>query len=433
MTFLRKAFLVNSTEFVCLCLGIIQASFLARTLGPAGVGQYDLICSVLILASQLCCLGFPQSFLYHSKIEPEKTQAYLVNSILSMTFLGIIAGITLVLLVIFKRNYFGFLPWFALLGIGLYVPILLGKILARNVLLIHIEAIKLSLMRLLSMVGGLSLLLVFYIFGILEVPQAVLGFVFVVFIAAIVGWLPARRYLDFSVKPGWAISLRLASMGIKLSLADIMILVNGQINILLIKYLLGNFENVGYFSRAQRISMLMLIACQAVFPLLFSRWASINAGKLQAHVEKVLRYATTLAAIIIIGILLTAKWIILVLYGSQFLSALEPMVILIPGAVLYMISRILMQLIGSQGRPELSAVSLAIAAATNALFCWFLIPGNGIIGAAWASTSGNTVLLFLMMLIVKKKYDIRIRQSVCLRKKDVKDLFRQLIRTKSQS
>jgi O-antigen/teichoic acid export membrane protein len=423
---LRKAILVNSAEFVCLGFSVVQAAILARVLGPARIGQYDLIRSVMMLAPQICCFGFPLSFLYHSQHYPENTKKYLMNTIWSVLFLSIIGGVTLFLVVLFKKDYFGFVPWFALIGIGFYVPILLAAMTARNVLLIKIEARKLSLTRILSVLGGLALILVFYAFGLLRVPQALLCFIFAAFVGMVVGWTWTWRKVDISVKPSWKTSRQLGIMGIRQSWVDLMVLVNAQLNILIIKYLLDNFESVGYFSRGLRIGMLAVLAGQAILPLLFSRWASFPKEGLSAHVEKVMRFASTVSIFMILGILLFGKWMILLLYGREFLPALYPMKVLVPGAVLYLLSRALIYLLGSRGMPEISALMLFIAAIVNAMLSFLLIPRIGILGAASAFTCANVVLLLLLALIVRKKYKVSIKNCLFLTRSDIGSISRSL-------
>ena len=170
----------------------------------------------------------------------------------------------------------------------------------------------------------------------------------------------------------------------------------------------------------------MVVAGQAITPLLFSRWAAISEEKLAANVEKALRFAGTVAVVIVAGILLTGKWLVLILYGREFLPAVVPMMILVPGAALYLISRSLLYLLGSRGKPELSAATLLASVAINVFFCWLLIPKIGVIGAACALTIGNIVLLVLLILIVRKRYKVRLMQCVCLRRADIKSIFDSL-------
>jgi len=427
MSLLRKAILVNGAEFICLALSVVQAAILARALGPAGVGQYDLVRSVLVLTPQLCCLGFPLSFLYHSRRNTENTKKYLMNTIWLMLLLSMAGGAGLVFLVVSKAEYFGFIPWFAMIGIGLYVPTLLGNVIARNILLIEIEARKLSLMRILSVGSGVVITLTLWSTGILRVPQALLCFVFTAFVGMAVGWTWTRDYIDLSIKPSLCISRKLAFMGIRLSWADLMVLFNAQVNILIIKYLLEDFQSVGYFSRAQRIAALVVLSGRAIMPMLFSRWASLPQDRLTAHLEKVLRFGTSVSMIIFLAILVFGKWLILIVYGKEFLPALQSLRILVPGAAVYLLSKTLMFLLSSRGVPELSALVLFVGTISNIALSFLLIPQMGISGAAWASTGGSIVLLLLLTLIVRKKYDIKVMHCLYLNKSDIKSLWKSLL------
>ena len=128
----------------------------------------------------------------------------------------------------------------------------------------------------------------------------------------------------------------------------------------------------------------------------------------------------------IMVILLIGKSIILLPDGREFLPAVRPMVILLPGAVLYLLGRTLMGLLGSRGVPELSAMVLLLSVVVNAVLCWFLIPLMGIEGAAWAFTTSGVVLLLALILIVRKRYSIRVKNCLWLNKNDVKIIMKSL-------
>lgn len=432
MSLLRKAILVNSTEFVCLGIGLAQTIILTRVLQPAGIGQYSLLTSTLMLAAQLSCLGFPISFLYHSQRNRDKASEYLMNTIWATLFLGIVSGIAVAVLVYYGAGYFGPIPWFALLGMGLYIPIVLQGAVARNCLLIQIEARKLSFMRLFATIGTFSLVLILWISGVLDTGQAILCFVSVAFFRAGIGWYLMRERVNFSIKPTWTVSHTLGIMGIRQYWADVMVLLNSTLNIMIIKLLVDDFESLGYFSRGLRIAMLMVTAAQAIFPMLYSRWASLPDDKLTRHVEKVMRFTSTVSVIIVAAILLGGKWLIILMYGWEFLPAVKPMMILLPGTVLYLISRILMRLLGSRGSPEWSAIALLGGALINATLCFALIPTMGIAGAALASTAGNIGLLITLTIVVTKKYQVVLPRCLWLNRNDWKDIRTQLSLSRKQ-
>ncbi len=430
MSLLRKAILLNSAEFLCLILGAGQSILVARFLGPAGVGQYVLVLAAMRVAAQLSSLGLPLSFLYHSQRDPEHTTTYLMNVVWSVAVLSSLGGFSLVFVVGLFDGYFGRIPWYALLGIGLYLPFVLGRVVASNVLLIRIEARRLSLMRIVSAAANVLAILVMYMLASLHVPQAILCYVLAACVGMILGWRWAGSRLDFSIRPAWNRCRRLVLMGIRQSWVDLMLVVNIQVSLVAIKYLVDDFESVGYFSRGERVAGLVLVGGTAIMPLLFSRWASLPEDKIAAHVEKVMRLASVGGLVTVVGVLLTGNWIILIMYGSAFLPAVQPMTVLVPAAVLFLLSRTFIQLLGSRGSPELSVLSLFACAVTNAVLCLLLVPSMGITGAAWASLLSNLILLSLILVIVKWKYDIRVLQCCGIRRNDIQSIMEAILRRK---
>ena len=432
MSFLRKAILINTTEFFCLIIAALQSIVLTRVLGPAGIGQYATINSAMMVTIQIASLGFPVSLLYHSQRNPDNSSEYLINTIWAMIFLGTIGGVVLAALVYFRGNYFGVVPWFLSIALVFYVPIHIQAFVARSVLLRKIQARWISLMRILSIVGSFIAIIVFSLLGILNVYIAVLCIIFAAFIMTVAGWSGAWPSLDLSKRLSLKLCWRLSSMGIRMGWADIMIVLNSQISILIIKHLIDNFESVGYFSRGQRVALLVVSAGQAVTPLLFSKWASFPKDRIGRHVEKIMRFVSTAVVIMIVAVLMTGKWIILLLYGNEFLPAVQPMMILLPGAALYLLSRTLIVLLVSRGQPEKAALLLSIATLANGVLSWYLIPFMGIIGAAWASTASNVVLLLLLATTVKKKYKVKTARCFFMNKNDLDSVIAQLRTRTSQ-
>jgi O-antigen/teichoic acid export membrane protein len=154
--------------------------------------------------------------------------------------------------------------------------------------------------------------------------------------------------------------------------------------------------------------------------------------QLNRHVEKVLRFVSTIAVITIVFVMLAGKWIVLLFYGAKFLPSQEPMQILVFGAALYIVSRTLMQVLGSRGIPEISAAMLFISVIINVGLCWMLVPAMGINGAAWASLGSNIFLLASHIIIVKKRYRLNIANCLLTRKHDIVYLIENL-RTKVTS
>ena len=99
MAFLKKAVLINGTALVCFVIRMAQTILLSRWLGPASIGQYALVTSVLMLAAQVWALGLPIAFLYHSQHDPKQAQSYQTNCIWAGSLLGVVGGLATGLLV----------------------------------------------------------------------------------------------------------------------------------------------------------------------------------------------------------------------------------------------------------------------------------------------------------------------------------------------
>lgn len=424
MSLLRKAVLVNCATFVGLMFNFLLAIILTRALGPVGIGQYEVIQGIMMLVPQLVCLGLPMSYLYHVQKDKASQGNYLYQATIGSLLMGLIGGICLGISIVLFKGYFGHVKVYALLPIMLYVPFLLLRSIARSSLLVSIEARLLSIMEVSACMLSLVLASLFVLMKIINVELALICFLSAACVRMILGWMWTYQAFDKKYNFDYSIFKRMVVMGIKISFADLMVIVNSLVNILLIRLLLDDFASVGYYTRGLRIATLIITAVQSVLPLLFSRWAEIEEKQVPVHFAKVMRFSTTISLVFLLGILVTGKWLILIMFGRQFLPATVPMIILLPGAILFLLSRIHMELLGSRGVPEISGFALLSASILNAVLCFIFIPMMDIAGASYAFTIGNVYLFILLRLIVKRRYAIEIRKCLLLNRKDIDDIIK---------
>lgn len=426
MSFLRKSLVVNGSAFVGLLFGILQTVIVTRVLGPEGVGRYSLVLAALMLTTQFFSFGLPLSYLYYCQHDRANQRKYLMNTLWLVLLSGLLGGCVLSSIIYSRAGYFGTFPCWIYIVIAAYIPLVIESAVARNDLMVNLEARRLGIMSLVTSIGQVLFVLLFYAFGLLTVNQAILSFCLMAVIRLALGGVWMRRKVDFNIVPDRKTAKELLLMGIRQSWADLAVLLNGQISLLVIRYVLDDFEQVGYFSRGQRIALLVITLGQAVLPMLFSRWAAIESDKLAAHVERVLRFCFALVVCMAAGLLIFGKWILLILYGREFLPALKPMLILMPGTGLYLISRALIQLLGSRGRPEISAGLLLVSSGLTAGLSLVLTPIWSIAGAAAAELTGNVVLLVLLLLVIRRLFDVQLRQCFLMSKQDFQIIYKQL-------
>lgn len=433
MSLLRKAALVNISTFIGILFGVLQTVIVTRVLGPEGVGRYSLVLAALMLTAQLFSFGLPLSYLYYSQHDRPNNRKYLMNVFWAVLVSGLAGGAGLCWVLYKHSSYFGLYPFWVYLIIVFYIPIAVQSAVARNDLMIEIQARRLSLMTLATSIGHVLLVVLFYAAGLLSVNQAILCFCLMSLVRLVMGGFWMKEKLSFDILPDWRTIWDLLLMGIRQSWADLAVLVNSKISLLVIRYVLDDFAQVGYFSRGQQIALLVVTAGQAVLPMLFSRWASLSAEKLPDHVERVLRFGFTVVLCMIAGLLIFGKWILLILYGREFLPALKPMLILMPGTGLYLISRALTQLLGGRGRPEISAGILLGTALLTAGLSFILTSMWSIVGAALAQLLGNLVLLALLLIVVKKLFGVHILRSFFINRRDVEIIYKQLTPRREKS
>jgi O-antigen/teichoic acid export membrane protein len=235
-----------------------------------------------------------------------------------------------------------------------------------------------------------------------------------------------RHEVDFRIHPTADQIGKLGRMGVRLSWVDVMVLLNSTLNIMILKALTPDFEDVGYFGRGQQLAMAVVTTSQAVLPLLFSRWAALAEDRLTRHLELVMRFLATFSVVLVAVLAVGAKTLVLVLYGERFLPAVVPMMILLPGTMCFLLSKVVTQFLGSRGLPELSIGMLALGAAVNAAGSVLLIPRMGIHGAAVASTLGNLALLVSLMVVLKNRFGVQPSRCLWLTKADCRGILRQL-------
>jgi O-antigen/teichoic acid export membrane protein len=426
MSFFRKALLVNVTELVSFVIRLVQTIVLTRFLGPAGIGQYAVVCAAVMLGSQISALGFPIAFLYYSQHDPKHTQVYQTHSVWAGLILGLLGGAVLGMLLVWRQSYFGMMPGYAVWAVSLYAVFMILAGVGRNSLLRDLESKRLSLMTLTSSLGSLALIVVLAWTDTLTVGFALVCLTGMQVIRMAVAWTWVGPTVAWDIKPRMEVVFKLGKMGLRQGGVDIMVLLNSTLNIMIIKWMISDFDQIGYFSRGMQIAMLVVTASQAVLPVLFSRWASLQVPELTGHFEKVFRFVATFSLVVIVGIMMLAKPVVILLFGQEFEPSVTPMMILLPGTMVFLLARVVIQFLGSRGLPEISYLMLLISCAVNALLSWLLIPTLGIHGAAAASSVSHLTLLLMLMAVMVVKFRVNLMRCLCVSLQDCRGLMRQL-------
>ncbi len=418
LSLFAKAFLINCGATAGTLIATVQTIVLSRVLGPHSIGQYALAVSMLSLGSTVFAFGYPLSFLYFAKQPHARKNDYFTAAFIMLSLIGLIGGILFAGLFYTLRGYFGDFKLLTLFAIAVYSPLALLRVLFRNHLLVDIQAKKITLVELIAVGCSAAMVLAAWMLDRLTVDVAVISFVAATTMRALVGWTWIRKEISFSPVFGLKLFAPLSRMGAKQLWPDLVIMANEQIGIILLKLLLDGFDEVGFYSRALSISMLFNLASQAVMPVLFSRWAELSGTTLEAHIEKVLRFATTFSLGLALGLIAWGEWIVVLLYGPTFIPAVPALRILSIGAACAMLNRTFMQLLGGRGMPEKGTFILSTGFIVSAIANMALIPWMGMVGCATASAGAQLMMTFMFMAHARKFFQLKARNCALINRRD---------------
>lgn len=433
LSLLRKSIVINFGAIIGILLGTAQTIILTRSLGPEGIGQYALSVSALSLAATLFAFGCPLAFLYYAKQSPDQINELFTHAFFILLLAGLISGVTIASIFYLFKGYFGHYSFYALVATALYMPAVLLRVLFRNYLLTKIKAKRLALIELTAAGASIIFVAIAWRLNRLTVNITLFSFVVATIVRAILGWYWIRGEVSMRFTVRYGQIVRLLRMSVRQMGPDLFTMLNDQVGILLLKLMIDDFSQIGFFSRAVSIAAFLIMLSQAVMPVLFSSWAGLPEQSLSGHVEKVLRYVTSFVLVSALGLIGVGQWIVFLLYGHDFLAAVNTMRVLAVGSAFAIVSRTLIQLFGGRGLPERGALFLAVGSVITAILCTLLIPFWGGMGCAVAITIGQFSVMLTLCLHGRSRFCLNLRRCALLNRDEIRHTIKNLYRTKAHA
>jgi O-antigen/teichoic acid export membrane protein len=173
------------------------------------------------------------------------------------------------------------------------------------------------------------------------------------------------------------------TFGIQAHLGTILYFLNRRLGLFAVNYFSGA-EHVGLFAVALSLVELLWFLPSAFGFVLFPKTASSDPETAKQFTPKVARLSFAITALAAVGLGLTSMPLITLFYTKEYLPALHPLWILLPGATMISYSQVLFNDLGGRGKPIYGTLaSLASLLTTLGGSVW-LIPRFGIVGAAIA-------------------------------------------------
>jgi O-antigen/teichoic acid export membrane protein len=381
-----------------LAANLVTGIVIARALGPDGRGVAVALVTVTQLAAYVCAMGVAQSLSYFIARRPKDGPRLFttwVLLLLPLTALGI--GITELLLpTIFATDGEQAITlgrWFVftiLIGVGLELNY--GLLLGAHDFFVY-NALRLA--QPLLMAVGLVLL---WWLGALTVESTLIA-------GAVTGGLALAAGLGRSIR-----RLGVGSPAPRLGLLSLWYGARGQGSVLapsitarLDVAMLPAFvasTSVGLYSVATNIS-LIVYQLSNTFAGLVLPAAARDPQRGPLKVVGSLWASLAIAGLIALVLALFARPLLGFVYGDEFRDAAEPLILLLPGAVLFAGSSIISAGVYAEGRPFTATVAQLIGMVVTVLGLVVFLRTGGITAAALVSTAAYSSV-FLATLVAYK-------------------------------
>ncbi len=391
--FVQGTTITFASGVLSLLVGVGTSVILARVLGPEGRGIYALATLLPALIVTFGNLGIGPATVYYVARGDFRCQEILGNNVLlslGIGGIGILAGLVVVLF--FREAIFPDVsPGCLLLALAI-VPVDVFFSYVRYVLL-GAQRIKefnyVQIVHSILFLGFISLALLGLNAG---VPGAIVAALLTwVVVDALVFCLAKRVAGGIDAKPNISYLKRVTTYGVQAHLASILGFLNYRVDMFLVNAFLGPVA-VGLYAvgvgLVEKLWMISHAAATVLYPRVAAETEEQRRKEFTPLVSRAVLWITMIVAIVLAFL---SRWILLLLYGRDFLPAVSALQALLIGIIALSAGRMLANDIAGRGRPGLNIYPGIAAVATNVALNLLWIPHYGILGAAWASTVSYTV------------------------------------------
>ncbi len=404
-----------------MILGLLLAVILARNLGTEGYGVYSYVFSLVSLIAIPAQIGLPNLLVRETaKIQVNEEWALMRGlwrwATLSVVVVSLLlAVIALTLGALFSGQFSSIqLATFAF-GLMLVPLVALGNLrdaALRGLRRIVMGQLSESILRpgiliVLLLVAALYLspetLSPSFAMG-LHVVAAAISFV----IGAFLLWKMRPAELAVGPEPKYTSRVWLAA-ALPLALVTGMQLINQNTDIIMLGYF-ENVEQVGIYKVAVIGSSLVAFGLQAITMATMPHFARIYA---QGEMEKLQRLVTLSARVvllltlpIVILYVLFGDVVLLYVFGAEYISGWQPLVILSAGQLINALMGSVAALLTMTGHERDTVRGVAVAAIVNVILNFILIPLFGMYGAAVATALSFVVWNLILWSSVRRRLGI---------------------------
>lgn len=411
-TIAKNTFWLSFSEFVGRFLRVGLIIYAARVLGAAGWGTFSYLTSLAAVFTIFSDIGVSSVLVREVSKSPKDESRYFSTTFVIKLALS---GVSFLILIFATPLFTGIpIPKLLLVLIGFLFIFdsmrRFGISLFRAKERMEKEAAVNIFTQAVIVLGGLIAL------SIIKTPES-LAAAYV--LGAALGLVLAGYFLKEHIRKLFSafdktLVLSILKSAWPLSLAAIFGVLLVNIDTVMVGWF-REAEHVGFYSAAQKpIALLYILPSLIVggfFPTL-ARLARKNEEKFRQIFERALTMITTIAFPVAFGIVLTAEQLIEFTYGEVYLASAAPLRILAFTVITAFPIGIIIHAVFAYDRQSTLVPLWAAGAVLNIALNFFLIPRQGIAGAAWASLITQVIINGLIWRKMKKIIHFSISKNI---------------------
>lgn len=195
------------------------------------------------------------------------------------------------------------------------------------------------------------------------------------------------------------------SYGLKSWPADITTRANARLDQAILTFS-ASARDLGVYSIAVTLTELVWILPDAAGMVLFNRLAMMQSSADRVRLTELIHRVLILLVglIAVVWGLVCYYFVIPYGYGAAFVESRPLMIIMIPGAIIYVSVKVMTKLFSGTGNVTLTSASVSFGAFISGILYFSLIPRFGATGAAIASTLGYTVTVLACLFVYHRNY-----------------------------
>jgi O-antigen/teichoic acid export membrane protein len=398
LRFIRDTIVTLSASIIAIILALISTILVARVLGPEGKGGYSLLLLIPTMLGYAGNMGLGIANAYFGGSKKAGWSELASNSLIS----GLVVGT--VLAGAFAAYYFAFHPYFLREVESKWLVAAL-PIVPPSLLTAYFTYSLLGQKRIRAynvMQVAPAILSVVLVAIALELNGGVLGVVLTATVGAVFSAVLSLLLVLRETRITWSFHPRLfvdsVRYGMQGHLGSIIQLLNYRLDTLMVAYFM-DIAYVGYYSIAVTLAEALFHFPATVGTMIFARTIGLSTDEANQTTPRICRNTLLITLLAALAVFLVSRYVILLLYGSDFLPSVRPLWILLPGIVSLSVYKVLGNEIAGRGKPMINTIATGVSLVVNVSLNLLLIPKWGISGAAFASTVSYTVTAIVTLVL----------------------------------